>query len=195
MKLTTLITFTLVLMLLTANAIGGGAADKVTGDFTIISTSCNPDVDPCVYRHRILSAHEETGIRHQRGFFFSWLDDGAWFEMDFTDTENTCVNVYADGRARMGGLVSDGTHPAVGKYFGLFMQDNGAPGAYTDETTVLRFNECTLDNGYCNGTFISPKDRFFDWCAGEDNELFATHWFQVLIQGNLRVKNGDTDED
>lgn len=122
-----LITIAVSACLLASNAAADSAIDKVTGEFTLADAT-----------HRLLSAHEAGGKHMQKGLMFSWHDDGLWFEVDFRDTENTCVNVYADGQARIGGLVSGGNGPQVGRYFGFLLVDGGEPAPFVDHGFTYR---------------------------------------------------------
>jgi len=189
-------------IVLSASAFGGGPADKVTGDFAIIGCyQCAPGDPLGLIRYRYISAHEATGRRTQKGFLFSVNDSVTWYEIDFWDTENTCVNIDADGEARIGGLVSDGNVGAVGKYFGYDISDGGQPDpdVYVDTMWVIRFDQCVAGspptgNLNCGGTGLTPKVRFFDWCNGADAS-YATHWPQAVVGGNVKVHNNDTDAD
>lgn len=176
MKITSILVF--VLTIFTVNAYAGKSVDKVTGEFTLNGV-----------HHRLLSAHESAGKHPQKGFIFSWRDDGRWFEMDFNDVENTCVNVYANGQARIGGLVSAGNGPQVGRYFGFLMVDGGEPGTMVDHGFTYRV---TTD-------YWSEEARLglLDWCetgvfAGLTNEAI---WPSVVTDGNLQVHNSPYDID
>lgn len=171
-----------------ATAFAGGAVDKVTGDFTQ-GSCCLPDGQLRAVTHRLISAHEESDKHPQAGFLLSWGDDGVWFEMDFSDAANTCVKVYADGQARIGGLVSDGNGPQVGRYFGIYLADAGEPAYFVDHGVNHRMS---LD-------YYSEETRlaFLDWCAtGELPGLEGqTVWPFVIFQGNLQIHNSPGDGD
>lgn len=172
MKRYSLITLTAA-SLLAASAFAGGATSKVTGEFTL------NDV-----HHRLVSAHEAGGKHPQKGFFFSWRDDGHWFEMNFRDTENTCVNVFANGEARIGGLVSDGNGAQVGRYFGFLLVDGGEPGLSVDHGFTYRVTT----------EYWSEEARLavHEWCkSGTLGGLFEQAiWPYVVTDGNLQVHNG-----
>jgi len=180
-----LFTTTLVTLLLSASVCAGGPADKVTGDFTIVGCyQCVPGDPLGIYRYRDISAHEAAGKRFQKGHLFSWQDNDAWYQMNFRDTENTCVHVYAEGAARIGGLVSDGNVGAVGKYFGYDILDGGQPDPelYVDTMWVIRFDGA------------DPKADFFFWCE-TGTVVTATWWPQAVIEGNVKVHNYKYDGD
>lgn len=157
-----------------------GATDKVTGEFSI-----REDLG----LHRLVSAHEANGKHFQKGFLFSWQDNGLWFEMDFNDTENTCVNVFTNGQARIGGLVSDGNGPQVGRYFGFLMVDGGEPGPIVDEGFTYR-----VTTDYWSET---ARLAFLHWCvSGELGGLTnQAIWPFVVTDGNLQVHNAPGDGD
>jgi len=179
--------------LLAANAFARGPVDKATGEFTHGNCGdCVPGDQFNFVSHKLMSAHEASGKHPQKGFVFSWNDDGLWFEMDLSDTRNNCVNVYEDGRVRTGGLVSDGNGPQVGRYFGLFLADDGEPAYFVDYGVTIRFS---LD-------YDSEQARlaFLDWCetgdlppTGSMNGLAV--WPNVIFQGNVQVHNSHRDGD
>jgi len=180
------------LCLAAASATARGPVDKVTGDYTHGNCwDCTPDDVLNFISHKLISAHEASDKHPQKGFVYSWNDAGRWFEMDLSDTENTCVHVYADGRVRTGGLVSDGNGPQVGRYFGLDLYDNGEPAYFTDRGFTIRFS---LD-------YYSEVARlaFLEWC--ETGELPAEPiyglavWSHVIFEGNLQVHNAPGDGD
>ena len=182
----------LAVILVSMNAMARGPVDKATGEFTHGSCSgCVPGDELAHVSHKLISAHEASGKHKQKGFVFSWNDWGRWFEMDLRDTENTCVNVYADGRVRTGGLVSDGNGPQVGRYFGLDFVDGGEPAYFVDHGATVRFG---LD--YYSET---ARLAFLDWC--ETGELPTEPmyglavWPHIIIQGNLQVHNAPGDGD
>lgn len=156
----------------------GGPTDKVTGEFTLNNGA-----------HRLISAHEAIGKLPQKGFLLSWADNGTWFEMDFNDTANTCVHVFANGNARIGGLVSAGNAPQLGRYFGFLLVDGGEPGAVVDHGFTYRVST----------DYWSEQARLglLDWCesgllAGLPNEAI---WPYVVTDGNLQVHNSPLDID
>mgnify|MGYP001823417315 FL=1 len=172
MKKTIILVFVLTLFSLSTYA--RGPADKVTGEFTHNDTF-----------HRLVSAHEAIGNNPQKGFFLSWRDDGRFYEIDFWDTEHSCVNVFAEGQARIGGLVRQGNEgaPQIGRYFGLFMIDGGEPGPIVDQGFTYRV---TTD-------YWSEEARLalLHWCeTGELGGLFEQAvWPSVVTDGNLQVHN------
>lgn len=178
--------------LVAASTFARGPVDKVTGDFTHGNCgACSPG-DPLAFvSHKLISAHEASGKHPQKGFVFSWNDEGRWFEMDLRDTHNNCVNVYAEGRVRTGGLVSEGNGPQVGRYFGLDLVDDGEPAYYIDHGTTIRFSR----------DYYSEQARlaFLDWCETGNlptepiNGLAV--WPHVIFQGNLKVHNSHGDGD
>ena len=200
MRRNTLLTIVAALAMASANAVAGGAADKVTGDFTQGNCwGCAPGDDLGFVAHRLISAHESFGKHAQKGFFLSWRDDGAWFEMDFSDPAETCVHVYADGHVRMGGLVTDGQRadgspaPQIGRYFGVSLVDEGEPAYFADHGVVHRF---TTD--YWSA---EARAQFLDWCDTGDlptgDELLpgAAEWPNIVFEGNLQVHNAPKDGD
>jgi hypothetical protein len=186
--------------LFAASVFAGGAVDKVTGDFTQGNCwSCAPGDVLGQVAHRLVSAHEPSGKHQQKGFFLSWRDDGSWWQMDFRDEANTCVHVYADGHARIGGLMSDGRRddgtpaPQIGRYFGIFLVDEAEPAYFLDHGLVYRFSTDYWSD--------AARQQFLDWCntgnLPPDNERltgFAV-WPNVVIEGNLQVHNSPTDGD
>jgi len=199
----------LVLAIFTVTAYAGkpaeksrGPVDKATGEYTISDTF-----------HRLHSAHEAFGKHPQKGFFFSWKDDGSWFEMDFRDTDNTCVNVFADGRARIGGLVSGGVQsngidiaPQVGRYFGIMLMDDGEPGSMVDHSFSYR-----VSSDYWSE---AARLALLEWCKNGDLEIQddlesgpvvgpphallpgAVVWpTRPVTDGNLQVHNSSRDSD
>lgn len=174
------------LLMLSASAFGRGPADKVTGDFAIAGCfECVPGDPLGLIRDRYISAHEASGRRAQKGFLFSVNSSDSWYEIDFRDTENTCVNVFADGEARIGGLVSDGNVAAVGKYFGYAISDGGQPdrNVYSDTMWVIRFDGS------------DTKSDFFNWCLDIGPVGPATWWPQAVVEGNVKVHNYEVDGD
>jgi len=168
--------------LFTSTAYTGGPADKVTGEFVI-----NDIV------HRLISAHEANGNQQQKGFFLSWSNDETWFELDFDDTYNTCVNVFSEGQARIGGLVGAGNEgsPQVGRYFGFTLIDGGEPGAVVDHGFTYR-----VSTDYWSE---SARLALLSWCeTGVIDETLNGYivWGPHLVtDGNLQVHftPGDSD--
>lgn len=167
-----------------------GSADKVTGESTYGSCNgCVPGDDLANVSHRLISAHEAFGRKAQKGFYFSWNDSGRWLEMDFTDAANSCVNVFANGEARIGGLVTAGNGPQVGRYFGLYLVDGGEPAYFVDHGFTYRVS---LD-------YWSEEARLglLQWC--ETGELAGLYggavWPNVVIEGNVQVHNSPADGD
>ena len=200
MRKSTLIAIVAAASMAAANAVAGGATDKVTGDFTQGNCwGCEPGDELGFVAHRLISAHEATVKHPQKGFFLSWRDDGSWFAMDFRDPAETCVHVYADGHVRMGGLVTDGQNPfgdpapQIGRYFGVYLVDGGEPAYFIDHGVVYRF---TTD--YWSS---AARDQFFEWCdegtlpSGDDLLPGAAESPNVVFQGNLQVHNSPRDGD
>lgn len=183
-----------------ANAVAGGAVDKVTGEFMRGNCwDCSPGDELGFVAHRLVSAHEASQKHPQTGFFLSWRDDGSWWEMDFNDPAETCIHVYADGHVRMGGLVTDGQRadgtpaPQIGRYFGMLLIDGGEPAYFTDHGFTHRFTTEYWSE--------EARDQFMDWCAtgalpaeGEALPGF-TIWAGVVFDGNLQVHNSPKDGD
>jgi hypothetical protein len=182
----------LAVLLLGANAFAQGAADKVTGEYTRAGCNgCQPGQALSFISYRLLNAHEASGNGPQKGFFFALNDAGSWFELDFTDTFNTCVKIYDDGRARIGGVVKSGNGPQVDRAFGFYLEDDGGPAYFSDRGHTVRF---TTD-------YDSEVARQYVqyWCeTGElpDEELegYAV-WFGIVIDGNLVIHNSPKDGD
>jgi len=189
MKMTSILSFAIALFTLTAYA--REPADKVTGDYILNDRY-----------HRLVSAHEATSDRPQKGFFLSWQDNGKWYEMDFNDTENTCVNVFADGQARFGGLVSRGHEgaPQIGRYFGLYVEDGGEPGSIVDYGFTYR-----VSTDYWSE---AAREALLDWCKTGELEIDgsavigptlqpgAVVWgLHFVTDGNLQVHNSPSDTD
>ncbi|MFC1696100.1 hypothetical protein ACFL1C_08255 [Pseudomonadota bacterium] len=189
--------FTISACLVAASAVAKGPVDrgpvdKATGEHTYGSCQdCVPGDELNFVSHRLMSAHEASGKHPQKGFIFSWNDDGRWLEMDLRDTHNTCVHVFADGRVRTGGLVSEGNGPQVGRYFGLDFVDGGEPAYFLDHGATIRFG---LD-------YDSEAARlaFLDWCETGDLPDPPTYglavWGFVISQGNVQVHNYPGDGD
>jgi hypothetical protein len=182
--------------LFTFSVYAKGPVDKVTGEYTLNG----------IY-HRLVSAHEANGKRPQKGFFLSWRDDGSWYEMDFNDTENTCVNVFTEGQARIGGLVSEGIKdsedaPQIGRYFGFIVVDGGEPGSIVDYGFTYR-----VSTDYWSE---DAKLALLNWCETGVLELDgsavigppiavqkgAVVWgLHFVTDGNLQVHNSPSDID
>lgn len=190
MKRYLILMISVALCVMGTHALAGGAADKVTGEYAQGSCNgCQPGDVLGSVAYRLVSAHEAFAKRPQKGFFLSWTDSGLWFEVDFNDTVNTCVNVYQDGHARIGGLVSDGNGAQVGRYFGFYVVDEGEPAYFADHGFTYRVS---LD-------YYSEDARlaFLDWCstgnlAGLEGEAV---WPSIVFQGNLQVFNSSKDGD
>lgn len=164
--------------LLCISALAGGAADKVTGGYRHAAPVNDPgDV---IYSKRI-SAHEALDGLRQLGFIFIVRPDGhTWEYIDLADTENACVNIYADSEARVGGLVTDGIGPGLGRYFGWALTDIGEPGRMSDLTTGLRF-----DNA----------QNLLNWCDDGDEKWANAVWPHIVVAGNFQVHNYRSDGD
>jgi len=194
MKRTCILGIAIALFTLTGYA--RGPADKVTGEYILNDRY-----------HRLVSAHEASGNRPQKGFFLSWQDNGSWYEMDFNDTENTCVNVFTDGQARIGGLVRKGVKdnepaPQIGRYFGIFVEDGGEPGSIVDYGFTYR-----VSTDYWSE---NARLALLDWCETGELELDgsaviappiavqegAVVWgLHFVTDGNLQVHNSPSDND
>jgi hypothetical protein len=192
MKRFSLLSITATACLLVANSFAGGITDKVTGEYTRAGCNgCQPGDVLNFVANRLLSAHEAGGKHHQKGSLFSWNEAGLWFELNFDDTFNTCVNVYEDGRARIGGLVHDGNGPQVGRYFGFYLEDNGEPAYFSDSGASLRIS----------AEYWSESARLYlqHWCqTGNlpgDPLPGYTVWPSIVIAGNLQVHNSNRDGD
>ena len=160
------------------SALAGNAADKVTGSFRHAAPVNDPGD---VIYSKYISAHEALGGRPQLGFIYLVRPDGhTWEYIDLADTKNACVNVHADGEARIGGLVTDGIGPGLGRYFGWALQDNGEPGRMSDLTTTLRFDDA---------------EKLFAWCISGDTDWANAIWPHIVVAGNLKVHNFGSDAD
>jgi hypothetical protein len=194
MKRFLILFFTFTTCLVAANVFAGGKVDKATGDYVHGNCwDCVPGDELPFISHKLMSAHEASGKHRQKGFVFSWNLKGKWFEMDLSDTDNTCVKIYEDGRVRTGGLVSEGNGPQVGRYFGLELEDNGEPAYFVDRGTTVRFST--------EYYFEPARLAFLEWCEtgnippeGEVPEGF-TIWKHVIFEGNLQVHNSPRDGD
>lgn len=191
-KRCSLISLTGALCLLAATAFAQGATDKVTGEYTRAGCNdCQPGDALNFVASRLVSAHEASGKHPQKGFFFSWNEAGRWFALDFTDTHNTCVNVYSNGRARIGGVVAYGNGPQVGRAFGFYLEDNGEPAYFSDKGHTVRFTT----------EYWSEDARQFVhyWCQtgmlpGSALTGYAI-WPGIIIDGNLAIHNSPKDGD
>ncbi|MBT8102485.1 MAG: hypothetical protein KJO95_05910 [Gammaproteobacteria bacterium] len=197
MKRFSLLTMTMALFLLAANAFAQGAADKVTGTYTRAGCNgCQPGDVLNFISYRWLNAHEARGKRPQKGSMFTLNDAGNWFELDFTDTVNTCVKIYDDGRARIGGVVEYGNGPQVGRAFGFYLEDNGGPAYFSDKGYTVRF---TTDYNLVG----EARNNLQDWCETGDlldpEELGTPEgyavWHSIVIDGNFVVHNSPKDGD
>lgn len=170
-----------------------GATDKVMGTYTRANCNdCQPGDDLIFVAHRQLLASEARGALSQTGFMFSSNDADVRFELDFTDTYNTCVNIYADGRARIAGVVTDGNGPQVERVFGFHLEDHGWPAYFSDKGQTVRF---ALE-------YNSEDARQYAhyWC--ETGELLNDQalegyavWPGIVIDGDLVICNTPTDGD
>jgi hypothetical protein len=185
--------FTLIACLVAANVFAGGVADKVTGDYTRANcNSCQPGDVLKFNSYRLLNAHEASGKHPQKGFMFALNDAGYWFELDFTDTFNTCVKIYEDGRARIGGVVNSGNGPQVSRVFGFYLEDNGEPAYFSDKGHTVRF---TSDYGLVETARLYVQN----WCqTGNlpgDPLLGYVVWPGIVIDGNFKIHNSPKDGD
>jgi len=193
MKRTSVLVF--VLAFFTFAVYAGGPTDKVTGEYTRANCDdCQPGDDLLFVGYRIISAHEASGKHPQKGFMFSLNDKGYWFELDFTDTVNTCVNIYEDGKARVGGVVNSGNGPQVGRVFGFYLEDHGGPAYFSDKGRTVRFT---------NDAALVEIGRAYVqyWCdtgkkLGEDLVFpIYVEWPGIVIDGNLVIHNSPKDGD
>lgn len=174
---------------------GDGPADKVTGFFYNVSASdpaCSadpPDLEVTLANavSKEFSAHEARGKRLQHGYVYLVRPTGQWELIDLGDVEESCVNVYADGEARVGGLIIDGTGPAVGRYFGFIVVDKGEPAACSDMSTTVRFPRLTDDP--------DSRENFLHWCETGNLDGNTGYWPGVLVYGNVKVHNYPGDGD
>lgn len=157
-----------------------GAADAVTGNY--LHRADAPDAQ--IYGKKVL-AREALGDRLQQGWIYVTRPNGTWDYIDLSDPLNGCVNVYEDGKARIGGLIIDGTSSAVGRFVGWEVEDNGEPAAWVDRTVTFRF------------PFLSDggRDYFLEWCASGNTEGSDTAFEHYVVRGNLQVHNFDADGD
>jgi hypothetical protein len=186
--------------LLAGNALAGGVVDKVTGEFSRGSCfDCIPGMDLPFVSHRLLSAHEAGPKHPQKGFLFSvsetsgnWFELENWFELDFSDTFNTCVNVYEDGKARIGGVVESGSGAQVGRVFGFYLEDNGGPAYFSDMGHTVRFT-------YEYHLVEIAREYLQHWCQTGllpgDPLPGYTVWFGTTVDGNYVIHNSPKDGD
>jgi len=193
MKRFSLLTVTAAAYLLVANAFAGGAADKVTGEYTRAGCNgCQPGDELNFISYRLLNAHEASGKYPQKGFMFALNDAGFWFELDFTDAFNTCVKIYEDGRARIGGVVNSGNGAQVGRAFGFYLEDQGGPAYFSDMGHTVRF---TTDYGLVEAARLYVQH----WCQtgllpGDPLPGYVV-WAGIVIDGNLVIHNSPKDGD
>lgn len=180
--------------LLAGNALAGGAVDKVTGEYTRGSCyDCIPGTDLPFIAHRLVSAHEAGQKRPQKGFLLSVSENsGHWFELDFSDTFNTCVNVYEDGKARIGGVIESGSGPQVGRVYGFYLEDNGGPAYFSDRGHTVRFT-------YEYHLVEIAREYLQHWCRtgllpGDPLPGYVV-WFGTVVDGNFVVHNSPRDGD
>lgn len=198
MKRASLLTTTAATCLLATNAFAGGAVDKITGEYTrgnCPGFTCVPPGDALGFiSHRIISAHESSDSKPQKGFLLSWTDGGNWWEMDFSDTDNTCVKVDADG-ARAGGLISAGNVTAVDRYFGMKFEDKGEPAYFTDRAVTVRMS--TIEAG--EPGWEDVRAYFMNWCetgqSPNPKPLNYVEWDGIIFEGNVKVHNSPNDGD
>ena len=166
--------------------------DKVVGAYTRANCDdCEPGDELTFVRQRLLTAHEAMGGFAQAGFMYSWNDAGGWYGLDFTDTYNTCVRIYDDGRARIGGVVKFGNGPQVGRAFGFHMEDQPGPAFFNDKVQTVRFS-----SDYDSET---ARQYAHYWCqTGElQGEALAGYaeWPGIVIDGSFVICNLPMDGD
>lgn len=164
-------------LLVALPVLGDGPADKVTGTYGHAGCADCP-----VYRKEVV-AHEAIGRQPQKGSIYIVRPDGTWNYIDLS-ASNACVHVYDDGKARIGGLNSDGDGPGIGRFFGWEVEDNGEPAAWVDKTTTVRFD------GNAEG-----RDYFLDWCATGNPTGNTAIFPHMVVDGNLQVHNHGADGD
>jgi hypothetical protein len=178
---------------------GDGPADKVTGFLFRVPPSnpaCSedpPDLQVTLASaiSKEFSAHEALGRRLQHGYVYLVRPTGLWELIDLGNVEESCVNVFADGKARVGGLIIDGTGPAVGRYFGFEIEDKGEPAWCSDISTTVRFPRPQEDPE------DPPQGRvdFLNWCETGSLEGNTGYWPGVVVYGNIKVHNYPGDGD
>lgn len=193
--LKTLMTAVALGMLAGGAVAGDGPADKVTGFFYNVSASnpaCSedpPDLQVTLASavSKEFSAHEALGKKLQHGYVYLVRPTGAWELIDLGNAGESCVNVYADGEARVGGLIIDGTGPAVGRYFGFEIVDQGEPAACSDMSTTVRFPRLADDP--------DSRENFLEWCESGSLDGNTGYWPGIVVYGNVKVHNyaGDGD--
>lgn len=176
----------------TISVLGGGKVEKVTGEY-VRAPGPNGNLTPLQITE--VAAHEATESSPQIGFYFTHTDsddDGvydSWRLIDLDDSENSCVNIYGDGVARVGGLVSewsDGNRLA-GRYLGYDLLDGGQPNTneYVDFLTIILFSEPDPEN---------PAEillGLMHWCdTGELLEgVYDGAFPKYVSEGNLKIHN------
>ena len=194
MKRFLLFTITATLCLLAANAFAQGATDKVTGTYTRANCfGCQPGDELKFMSYRWLNAKEASAKHPQKGTMFALNDKGYWFELDFTDTVNTCVKIYEDGRARIGGVVQYANGPQIGRAFGFYLEDQGGPAYFSDKGHTVRF----AWERYSEAARLQLQH----WCkTGEppsdlDKLDGYVVWPGIVIDGNFVIHNSPKDGD
>lgn len=186
------------LVLMSAMAYAGGHANSVKGNFSIVAC-CPIGVDTPI-RYRQYDAWEESDKYPQGGYMYSIDPRDIWYMMDFSDTENTCVNVYDKGRARLGGLVSAGNAGAVGRYFGFDLHDWKQKRFHQDSGQVFRF----IGPGGVDDPGPERVANFMHWCetgewvheaSGEPDPTINAIWPQVVVKGDLKIRQSQTKGD
>ena len=75
----------------------------------------------------------------------------------------------------------------------MYLEDGGEPAWFMDHGVVYRF---TTENWSA-----AARQQFFDWCetgvlpTGDDLLPGAAEWPNVVIQGNMQVRNSPGDGD
>jgi hypothetical protein len=136
---------------------------------------------------REISAHEASGRRVQHGYVYLVRPTGQWELIDLGSVEDSCVKVFGDGMARIGGLVIDGTGPGVGRYFGFEIEDKGEPAWCSDLSTTVRFPRLSDDP--------DSRDNFRAWCQDGTLDGNTGYWPGVVVYGNIKVHNYPGDGD
>jgi hypothetical protein len=177
------------MVLLSATAFAGGPADRVTGHFSVVA--CCPIAPDPIVRYREFFAWEESAESPQRGYMYSINDFDRWYQVDFGDMENSCVNVYEEGMVRLGGLVSDGNVGAVGRYFGFELQDwNQGPYHHASSRTFRFVGPGGPDDSE------PARENLMHWClTGEYQGRVNAIWPAVVVQGDLKIHNSKADGD
>jgi len=191
--------FILTACLVAANVFAGGAVDKVTGEYTRAGCNgCQPGDVLNFISYRLLNAHEASDKHPQKGFMFALNDKGYWFELDFNDTFNTCVNINEDGKARIGGVVYSGNGPQVGRAFGFYLEDHGGPAYFSDKGHTVRFAADVPENE--DDEWRETARQYVQhWCQtsllpGPPLGGYAV-WSGIVIDGNLVIHNSPKDGD